>query len=200
VSAWTLLEIDESANAARAVLRLVDSDATRALWPHAFSAELTVVIGGASLEISLAVTNTADAKDGAFSFTAALHPYFRTADAYRCEVEGLGGLAYRDSLRARAMFTEGSGSLAIREAVDRVYFDVPGPLLLREPSRGLRIERSGFPDVVVWNPGAAAVQQRADFHEGDETRFVCVEAAAIGHPVVLQPGDMWTGVQRITAV
>ncbi len=198
VSPWTLLQVTEDADGASAVLRLVDNDATRALWAHAFSAELTVAIGGGSLEVSLAVTNNDPAGSEAVRFTAALHPYFRVQDAYACEVTGLEGRSYRDSLKSRGMFTEHGASLPIEGALDRVYFDVPGTVELREGRGGLTIERAGFPDVVVWNPGAQGVQSRTDFHDGDERRFVCVEAAAVGTPVSLRPGDTWTGMQRMT--
>ncbi len=187
-AAWTLIAVTEGADAAQAVLRLTHTDATLAMWPHTFVAELTVSIGGGTLDVALAVTNTSDST---MQFTAALHPYFRVADAYACEVAGLSGLTYRDSRRNRERFTEDAESLDIRGAIDRVYFDAP--------DRALRIERRGFSDIVVWNPGAEGVSQRQDFHEGDERRFVCVEAAAVGQPVHIAPGATWTGVQRVTA-
>jgi glucose-6-phosphate 1-epimerase len=71
--------------------------------------------------------------------------------------------------------------------------------VLREPGRSLSIEQSGFPDAVVWNPGESGVARRADFHTGDERRMLCVEAAAVGRPVTLKPGETWEGAQRITA-
>lgn len=193
---WTLISVTEGEDAAQAMLRLTHTDATLAMWPHTFVAELTVSIGGSTLDVALAVTNTSDS---AMQFTAALHPYFRVADAYTCEVAGLSGLTYRDSHRNRERFTEGGESLDIRGAIDRVYFNAPQQVWLREPERALLIERRGFSDIVVWNPGAEGVSQRQDFHEGDERRFVCVEGAAVGHPVHIAPGAIWTGVQRITA-
>lgn len=198
VSPWTLLHKEEGGDHAVAVLRLIDSDATRALWPHAFTAELTVTIGGATLDVALAVVNSGDAP---FSFTAALHPYFRVPDAYACRVTGLRDTTYRDALRdalgAGSLHQETSDALAITGAVDRVYLAVDGPVQLRHPDRGLQIERRGFPDVVVWNPGKAGVDSRTDFHDGDERRMVCVEAAAVQHPVVLGPGERWEGMQRM---
>lgn len=195
-SAWTLTSVTEGADAAQAVLRLTHTDATLAMWPHTFVAELTVSIGGNTLDVALAVTNTSDSP---MQFTAALHPYFRVVDAYACKVSGLSGLAYRDSHRNRERFTENDASLDIRGAIDRVYFDAPKEVRLREPDRALLIERRGFSDIVVWNPGAEGVSQRQDFHEGDDRRFVCVEAAAVGQPVQIAPGATWTGVQRVTA-
>lgn len=195
VSGWSVLHTEDAADHATAVLRLIDNDATRALWPHSFSAEITVVVGGATLEVALSVTNTGDAP---FSFTAALHPYFRVRDAYACTVIGLSGARYLDALQGLHR-EESAEALAIDGEIDRVYYGVTGPLELREPDRSLRIEARGFPDRVVWNPGAAGVERRADFHSGDERRMLCVEAAVVEHPVTLQPGDSWNGAQRVTA-
>ena len=195
VSPWSVLHTEDGADRATAVLRLIDNDATRTLWPHAFSAELTVTVGGATLEVALAVTNTGDTP---FSFTAALHPYFRVRDAYDCQVLGLAGARYLDALQGLQL-TEHGEALAIGGEIDRVYYAVNGPLELREPDRSLRIEARGFPDAVVWNPGAAGVERRADFHTGDERRMLCVEAAVVEHPVTLQPGATWEGAQRVTA-
>ena len=195
VSTWTVVHTEEGADRAVAVLRLIDNDATRALWPHAFSAELTVVVGGATLEVTLAVTNTGVAP---FSFTAALHPYFRVRDAYACEVLGLPA-TYLDALQGGVHAEQPSGALAVDGETDRVYFGVDGPLTLRESDRSLRIEGRGFPDAVVWNPGAHGVARRQDFHTGDERRMLCVEAAVIQHPVTLAPGATWDGAQRVTA-
>jgi glucose-6-phosphate 1-epimerase len=195
VSPWTVLHTEDGAHRAVAVLRLIDNDATRALWPHPFSAELTVTVGGSVLEVALAVTNTGDTP---FGFTAALHPYFRVRDAYACQVRGLSGARYLDALQGMVLDERGD-AVTIDGEIDRVYYSVKGPLELREPDRSLRIEQRGFPDAVVWNPGAAGVNRRADFHTGDERRMLCVEAAAVEQPVMLQPGATWEGAQRITA-
>lgn len=196
VSPWTVLHTEDGAERAVAVLRLIDNDATRALWPHPFSAELAVSVGSATLDVALTVTNTGDLP---FSFTAALHPYFRVNDAFACRVEGLTGAVYVDGLKGGARGEERSDSLVIDGEIDRVYFDVAGSLRLREPDRSLSIEQSGFPDAVVWNPGEDGVARRSDFHTGDERRMLCVEAAVVGKPVTLKPGEIWEGAQRVTA-
>jgi glucose-6-phosphate 1-epimerase len=196
VSPWTVLHAEDGAERAVAVLRLIDSDATRAIWPHPFSAELAVSVGGSKLDVVLAVTNTGDLP---FSFTAALHPYFRVRDAFACRVEGLTGAVYVDGLKGGARGEEKSDALRIDGEIDRVYYDVGGSLVLREPERSLSIEQAGFPDAVVWNPGESGVARRSDFHTGDERRMICVEAAAVGRPVTLKAGELWEGAQRITA-
>ncbi|MEO7520815.1 MAG: D-hexose-6-phosphate mutarotase, partial [Gemmatimonas sp.] len=177
VSPWTVLQAEDGADHAVAVLRLIDNDATRALWPYAFSAELRVAVGQSTLDVALNVTNSGDQP---FSFTAALHPYFRVHDAYACTVEGLEGSAFIDGLRGGARAVQPRESVVIDGEIDRVYFDVGGSLVLREPERSVSLEHRGFPDAVVWNPGEQGVARRADFFEGDERRMLCVEAAAIG--------------------
>ena len=190
---WTVIAHD--ADAGRALLSLADSDATRAQWPHAFHAELDVMVAGATLSVSLTVRNT-DSRP--FSFTAAFHPYFAVHDAFATHVEGLERCRYRDSLRDGQVFMEASSSLAITGPLDRIYYDAPDRLVIRDGARSLIIEKDGFPDAVVWNPGVEGTRSRADFAEGDEHRMLCVEAGAIQHPIVLSPGDTWRGTQRMT--
>ncbi len=196
-SNWSIRELERLATGGmRAVLELTASDETRAVWPHAFVAHLTLVIEGRTLHVELAVTNTGE---GPFSFTAALHPYFRVTDAESADVVGLRGTSYRDAVAGNATAVEQGAALAIRGEVDRVFFDAPAELQLREPARTLHITKAGFPDAVVWNPGAAGTAGRDDFTPGDEQHMLCVEAGAIRRAVVLEPGTRWAGSQTITA-
>lgn len=165
-------------------------------WPHAFAADLHVAVGGDTLSVTLVVTNTADQP---FTFTAALHPYFAVRDAFATTVTGLAGLTYRDALAGGAEFSESAPSLAISGPLDRIYFGAPDVLELHEPHRSLRIEKAGFPDAVVWNPGPAGTASRSDFVPGDELGMLCVEAAAVRTPIALEPGQQWVGTQRMTA-
>ena len=71
---------------------------------------------------------------------------------------------------------------------------------MREPNRTLRIEKRGFPETVVWNPGAEGTRTRADFADGEELLMVCVEAAVVRPPVLLASGEQWVGTQLMTAV
>ena len=61
------------------------------------------------------------------------------------------------------------------------------------------IRKDGFPDAVVWNPGAAKCATMADLEPEDYLRFVCVEAAAVRTPVHLEPGERWEGRQALRA-
>ena len=194
---WAVVREMQASDGARVVLELVDNDATRAEWPFQFHAELSVHVAAATLTVDFAVTNT----DGQpFEFTAALHPYFRVRDAFATAVRGLAGTQYQDALRESALLEETHDLLAIDGPLDRVYASTSDLLEIVEPHRTLRIEKRGFPDTVVWNPGAAGTAARAYFVAGDEKHMLCVEAGAIMHPVRLAPGETWTGTQLMTAV
>ena len=193
---WTVVRIDENADFARAELEIMDNDVTRAIWPFAFRAELAVQIEGNALDVALSVENRHDTP---FSFTAALHTYFRVRDASSTQIVGLHGLRYRDKLEGNAESDERGDSLAITGEIDRVYYNAIAPLEIREADRRVRVEQRGFRDVVVWNPGDNGLRGKADFAAGEEREMLCIEAAVVREPVVLAPGERWTGSQIITA-
>ncbi|HRA52853.1 MAG TPA: D-hexose-6-phosphate mutarotase [Thermoflexales bacterium] len=178
---------------AMAEFALRDNEATRTLWPHAFRATLSVHAGGPRLRVALGVTN---AGAQPFSFTAALHTYIRVADLVQTTLEGLTGLTYLDHQNGDVVRTESEPRVGFSGPVDRIYYAVPGAIVVREPERQLWIEATGFPDAVVWTPWNGAVKNL----EPDGFRhFVCVEAAAVRSPITLPPGARWTGEQTLIA-
>ena len=178
---------------AMAEFALRDSDATRAVWPHAFRARLSVHAGGPRLRVALGVTNTGAQP---FSFTAALHTYIRVADLAQTTLEGLAGLRYFDHQNGDVMRMESESRVGFSSPVDRIYYGVPGAIVAHEPGRQLRIEAAGFADAVVWTPWTGAVKNL----ESDGYRhFVCVEAAAVQTPITLAPGGRWRGEQTLIA-
>jgi glucose-6-phosphate 1-epimerase len=198
-TAWALSPdaAGQRAAGASVTLRLADSPATRAVWPHAFAAELTVRVGGAQLEVTLAVANTGAAR---LAFTAALHTYLRVADVASATVRGLRGVRYRDSAAGGREATERAAALAFAGEVDRIYLDAPPSLeLWSGDAPTLTVGMTGFRDTVVWNPGAEGAAALADLEPGGHARFVCVEAAVIGTPVTLDAGARWRGAQTLTA-
>jgi glucose-6-phosphate 1-epimerase len=181
---------------ARAAFLLYDDDATRAVWPHAFRADLVVTVGGASLSVSLSVTNPGS---DSFTFTCALHTYLRVADIHQTRLEGLGGRAYLDATAGRAERVQEDGALAFAGEVDRIYPAAPEKLSVLEPERSLRIERSGFPDGVVWNPWEQRGAALPDLEPEGYRRMLCIEPAVILKPVTLAPGQSWTGTQKLVS-
>ncbi len=197
LSRWSVVRQEEVDGGARVVLRLTDTEASRAIWPFAFRADLSVHVAADTLTVELTVTNTDSTP---IDFTAALHPYFAVENAYATQVRGVAGCRYRDGVRGGEEFEEAGAVLPIEGHIDRVYYGTPDIVELREPHRGLRIEKRGFPETVVWNPGAEGTRRRTDFADGDEVHMVCVEAAVVRPPVLLTSGEQWVGTQTMTAV
>lgn len=166
---------------------------TRAAWPHEFEATLDLRLAAHALEIGLAVHNRGAT---AFAFTAALHSYLAVADIAQATLSGLQDRPYEDSAGG-AWRVQAEPALRFEGELDRIYPDVRGPLQLACAQDSLRIEAEGFPDVVVWNPGAELAAALSDLRAGRHRHFVCVEAAAVLSPVVLAPGGSWSGRQRL---
>jgi glucose-6-phosphate 1-epimerase len=184
-----------SINAESAVFWLSENDQTRTLWPHRFLCEYIVRIGGNRLEMKLSVTNI-DIK--LFTFTAALHTYLNVNDVLKAGVVGLKGLVYEDSANGGKRVREESERVTFPGEVDRIYLGVPSTLQLVDEKRTLFISSEGFPDAVVWNPGPEKCAKLADMEPDGYLRFVCVEAAAVGSPIKLEPGEIWSGIQTLS--
>jgi glucose-6-phosphate 1-epimerase len=192
---WQLADTTSHGTHAQAVLRFAADDETRALWPHDFEAEITVSVIGKQLDVEFAVTNPGDTP---FEFTVALHTYLRTNDVLKAQLEGLQGVKFEDNTTGQWQQQWGDVTQVVGE-VDRLYHDAGNTLTLRELGRRVAIARSGFPDVVVWNPGADKAAQLSDLPDGDWQRMLCVEAARVIDPVTLPPGEEWAGMQTLIA-
>ena len=190
---WQLVSAEQGSDDALAVLRLSDDAATRLLWPHAFEAELSVRVAGKTLEVELACENRGEE---VFEFTAALHTYLRVGDIDDASVQGLAGLTYWDSA-AKVEKQQRVDLLLPSGELDRIYFGVPGELLLQEGERRLTVRQQGFEDAVVWNPGAEKCAQLPDMPPEGFRQMLCIEAASIGQPVRLAPGEAWAGMQSL---
>jgi len=192
---WQLARSEVGADDALAVLQLIDSDETRALWPHRFALELTVCVRGDRLDVELAVNN---AGDSAFDFMAALHTYLRVAEVEAARLTGLRGCHYEDFADG-AMRVDEEDAVRVDSEVDRIYYGVTSALELREAQWRLRIEAANFPEVVVWNPWQEKSAAMADLQATDFRRFLCVEAALVGHSMQLAAGEQWWGRQTLIA-
>ena len=179
-----------------AQFRLTSTPDTRALWPHDFDAMLVVTAGGMSLSVAFSVVNR-DAAD--FTFTAALHTYLLVENVREVAIAGLEGVAYRDAAAGNVEGRQSDRELRATGELDRIYFDVPGSIEVRDRVRNTGLSMSGFPDAVIWNPGATLAATLTDLEPDGWRRMLCVEAAVIGKPLMLRPGERWTGQQTITA-
>jgi glucose-6-phosphate 1-epimerase len=198
VMAWDLVRAEvQDDGGASAVLRLANSAATWLIWPHAFALELEIRLSGSSLEVALTVRNPGSSR---FEFTVALHTYLHVADIATTTVHGLQGALYYDKVRRADDCRETAPDVRIDGAVDRVYRAAPQDLRIHEQGQSVAIRATGFPDTVVWNPGAEGVLALVDVEPGEEKGMLCVEAAAATTPVVLEAGATWRGTQALTAL
>ncbi len=196
---WQWVEGAVRGGAAIGVLRLCDDETTRAIWPHSFEAELSFSLSGLQLDVELAITNTGETT---FDFSAALHTYLLIDDLKHARLAGLYGVRYLDSLSGQTQPQE-LDPLGFVGEIDRIYFDAhaihKAALSLSTAMGRMAISSEGFDDVVVWNPGPAKAATLADLPDHDWQRFLCVEAATIGRPVTLAPGQDWVARQGFEA-
>lgn len=193
---WTLKSVDATQTDALAVLQLASSDATRAMWPFDFVLELSLRVSAQRLDMELEVVNTGSEP---WAFTAALHTYLHAADIAGVRLQGLSRLRYRDSV-ANTEQVDGSASLQVDAELDRIYFDAARPLRMQcgaDAADQLHISQTGFTDVVVWNPGPVNSAKLGDMPDDGWKHMLCVEAALVGEPLRLAPGEDWWGRQSI---
>jgi len=191
--AWAYLGAMWDGDDALARFELKDDAETRAIWPHAFHCTLSVRIGGAALEVTLAVENPGAEP---FAFTGALHTYFRVSSLAEASIAGLGTASYvqrgEDSLKR-----QDEPELTVADVTDRIYHGAPDCVTLRDASSQVQICKHGWLDIVVWNPWLDG-ESLTDLHAGGYREFICIEAASISSPVIVNPGDVWSGSQRST--
>jgi glucose-6-phosphate 1-epimerase len=193
---WTVSARRAGDDYALVTLQCTDDEATRALWPHAFQAELTVMLESDRVDLEFAVTNTGGEP---FAFTGALHSYLRVVQVEDVALEGLHGHEYRDAASGDKVIRETGTELTVDREVDRVYYNVKRPQLLQAGNLSLGIQAQGFPDVVVWNPWVEQCAKLPDMPADGWRHMLCVEAAAT-RPVSLPAGEEWYGRQTLVVV
>jgi glucose-6-phosphate 1-epimerase len=173
-------------------IHLTDDETTRAIWPHRFRIALDVAAHPAALDVTLSVRNDGD---DALEFTAALHSYLAVGpDGAR--IHGLEGRAAEDNAAGRAEISMPADPLDALERRDVAVRGATAPVVLDDPALGpLTVTATGFPDVVVWNPGPG--HGLADVPEGTERGFVCIEPAVLTPPRVA-PDHEWHGSVRLS--
>ncbi|MBI4809057.1 MAG: D-hexose-6-phosphate mutarotase [Nitrosomonadales bacterium] len=166
---------------------LVESDATRAQWPHASSVQLEVTVGKA-LRVELVTTNTGKA---AFELGEALHTYFQISDVANMTIRGLENCEYLDKVKDFARFNQQDG-IVIESEVDRVYVSTTADCVIEDKGlkRAIRIAKQGSKSTVVWNPWTEKAEKMGDFGPALQRDMVCVESGnALENVVTLAPGE-----------
>ncbi|CAE8719613.1 unnamed protein product [Polarella glacialis] len=176
-------------------IELSDCEASKD-FPFSFKLTYTVTLSDSGLTTSMHVVNNSD---DPMTFTTALHTYFAVSDVTTVKVSGLQGLKFEDSTKGGEVSEQADEQLMIRGEVDRVYLDTPEEMLITDGDTAISVKKSGFPDSVVWNIGEEKAAGMSDLGAGEWRRYLCVEAGAIGTPVVVEPGAAWVAEQRFGA-
>ena len=53
---------------------------------------------------------------------------------------------------------------------------------------------------VVWNPWEKKSKAMVDFGDEEYKQMLCVNGAALESPIMLRPGEEWTGKLQLTVV
>lgn len=183
-------------NASSVTLSLPNSPELQAIWPYAFGCSLTVSLHDDSLSMELSVSNKGNES---FSFQAALHTYLAVGRIASVQLAGLDGSDYEDTTPAGKNAIKRHTPLQAGEPIDRIYFQAPAQQQLQSQRGLMRLQQTGFTDLVVWNPGDLASGFPPDLPRDGFQHFLCVEAAQIGQAVVLEPNQNWSGTQTLQA-
>jgi glucose-6-phosphate 1-epimerase len=190
---WSPVVVDPTPEQAVLAFELVDSEATRAAWPHPFRLRLEVTAARDELRMTLRLDNLGDQP---LRFTGGLHTYLPVADP-QAWIEGLSAArAWDGDSTERPQFPVRLGDrVPALDPQDLVIRGVVAPLVLHDAVLGaLRVAADGFPNRIVWNPGPD--HGLPDVPPGGERGFVCIEPVAVV-PIVVPPGGTWAGEQRL---
>ena len=166
---------------------LIESEATRAQWPHPSSAQIEITIGK-TLSIALVTQNNSQ---NSFVLGEALHTYFSISDVAQMKIRGLESCDYLDKVGEPARRTQ-QGAIVIESEVDRVYVDTEADCVIEDAGlkRAIRIDKSGSRSTVVWNPWTEKANKMGDFGEHGYRGMVCVESVnAFDNLVTVKPGE-----------
>lgn len=185
-SEWSLKEHRENEHGVIVALELTDSEATRAVWPHAFHNLLTFEIG-AELNVTLTSTNT---DSSAWDYSGALHTYFNIADIRHAQITGMGP-SYLDSTQD-GLECQGEEMLTFTAETDRVYTQPDENVVITDVNgqRKINVCNNGHNAAVIWNPWQELSISMGDMADNSFETMVCVESTIRSdRPITLQPGE-----------
>jgi glucose-6-phosphate 1-epimerase len=183
---WEVVRTETRSGGTYLLFRLVESEATRAQWPHATEVTLAVTVG-TSLDFELTTRNLGAA---AVTIGDALHTYFEVGDVRNVKVHGLDGSPYLDKVDGGERKVQ-VGPVTIGGEVDRIYLDSTADCVIDDPdlNRRIRVSKSGSRSTVVWNPWIDKAAKMADFGANGYLKMLCVESTNAAEDVVsVAPG------------
>lgn len=186
---WSIADSENVEGNPVLTLELKDGPYSRSMWDFSFQALYKVTLKPKSLSTVLTVTNT---DERPFSFTTALHTYFRASIA-GVLVKGLKGcktLNKDPDPKNPLEGIENRDGITFPGFVDCVYLDAPNDVQLDNGlGDSIFIRNTNWSDAVLWSPYTTMEACYRD--------FVCVENAKIGE-VKLEPKQSWTAEQHLS--
>lgn len=194
---WTLGSVSANEDGSTTTrFEFIDSESTRAQWPHAFRAEYQITVGP-SLKMAFEVENTGRES---LTYEAALHTYFCVSNAADIAITGLEGAEYIDKVDALARKRLSDGPLRFTGETDRVFVNTTSTTRLVDEgmNRTIVVEKSGSQTTVIWNPWIAKAKAMADFGDDEWSHMACIETANSGeNSITLPPGAKHTMTAHI---
>jgi glucose-6-phosphate 1-epimerase len=172
-------------------LELTDTEATQAMWPHAFRVQLQIALGD-NLRLALTIDNRGSEP---FACEEALHTYFAVGDVHRAVVRGLEDVTFVEHAVAPAADPDPSAPIRFRAETDRVFEGVPTRIEIDAPAldRTVVLDAEDAHSAIVWNPWPAKTARLSQMAPDDWQRFVCVETGNVHtRPLRLLPGQTHT--------
>ena len=119
-SLWTLKDgsVIADEESITVVLILCDSEATRAVWPHRFILDYTIMLTKSNLTCTLAASNTDIA---AWECHTLLHTYFAVPTIEDVRVSGFQNRNYQNKVKNGQVESEGSTMAVVDCEVDKVF-------------------------------------------------------------------------------
>lgn len=185
---WQLREIIQQEGICTLHFRLEDDEQTRALWPHAFKADLAIALGH-TLALTLTVQNR---DDQPWPLSFAFHSYFPVSAIRQVQVEGLENTGFIDQRSAERSQHRQSGALTFNGETDRIYLQAKGNYRLRD-TRNTGIAASNCHSAIVWNPWQEKTSRLHDMQPDAWQQMLCVECGNVESDALrLAPGEMQT--------
>ena len=189
---WEVIEtraLDDGAT--ELTLVLVQSEQTRAQWPH--RARLSLRIGiGRTLKLALTTVNAGNEN---IVIGEALHTYFEIGDIAEIRIAGLEGSEYLDKTGGGSARRRQDGPVTFTAETDRIYLNTEAECMIEDARlrRRIRIAKTGSRSTVVWNPWEAKADKMGDLGPDGWRGMVCVESAnAADNAVTLKAGASHT--------
>ena len=155
------------------------------LFPHAFSAQLTIEVGK-TLRLMLEAVNT---DDHPFTFEAVFHIYLGFSDLRQCELRGLEQAVFLDTLTDKKASED--HPVTFNQSFDRIY-DSACDLEIYDPAWGRKIwlKKSGSKSTIVWTPWDRFIKEFSDIPDQEVYRFAGIEFGNVRENALsLQPGQ-----------